>query len=210
MKRLIVIQIALLLAFSSGFIAIVSLSDSYEEVFTRIVSVTCLSCIKLDPKTYSDFIFKTANGQPHPDFVIENLTKGPIFIAYRKDVCVYCDEMEELIKEIFNISFAKEENFYVTLNFNGSNVTFIHINRDRSSQILRDSLHIYDKEHVNGVPMFTVVTIKYDHDGIVKPCYSTLYSKLGLNDNEKIKEFIVNVIKDSISLYKDNIAGYKE
>jgi len=207
-KKILVVQITLFVVFAGGFGSMILFTDSYDQVFNRIVSVTCLSCLKLDPKTSSEFIFETANGKLHPDFVLDNLTKGPVFLAYRKDVCTYCDEMEPLLMDIFNISFEKEDVFSKTLDFNGNDITFIHVNRDHSSKALRDSLHVYDKDNINGVPMFTIVTINYDHDGIVKPYYSTLYSKLGLTNDEDIKDFLSEIIEDSITLYNDNIAGY--
>ena len=209
-QEFLAVQITLLVVFAGAFGSMIVFTDSYDQVFNRIVSVTCLSCIKLDPKTSSEFQFKTANGKNHPNFILDNLTKGPIFIAYRKDVCEYCDEMEPLLMEIFNISFEKEDIFFETFDFYGDDITFIHINLDHASQVLIDSFRIYDKDDINGVPMFTIVTINYDHNGIVKPCYSTLYSKLGLDDDDEIKEFLTKVIQDSILLYNDNKAGYIE
>ena len=96
-KKILTFQITLLIVFAAGFSGMVLFTDAYDEVFTRIVSVTCLSCIKLDPKTSSEYLFDTVNNQDHPDFVLENLTKGPVFLAYRKDVCKACDEMEPLL-----------------------------------------------------------------------------------------------------------------
>ncbi len=209
MRRMFSTQIALLIIFSSVFTGMVFFTDVYDEVYTRIVSVTCLSCIKLDPKTSSEFFFETANGENHPEFVLENLSRGPVFIAYRKDVCTYCDEMEPLIMSILNITFEKEEVFYKIINFKGNNITFIHINRDHASKVLTDSLHIYDKYEVNGVPMFTFVTINYDPNGVVRPYYTTLYAKLELKNDEEIKNYLTKILEESISLYNDNKAGYK-
>ena len=209
MRKMLTVQITLLVVFSAAFGGIVFFTDVYDQVYTRIVSITCLSCIKLDPKTSSEFVFKTANGEDHPGFVLENLSKGPVFIAYRKDVCTYCDEMEPLIMNILNITFGKEDVFYKTINFKGDNITFIHINRDHAPKILTDSLQIYDKDKINGVPMFTFVTINYDHDGVVKPYYTTLYAKLGLKNDEEIKNYLTKVLEESISLYNDNKAGYR-
>jgi len=208
MKKMTTFQVSMLIVVSAALGGMIFYSGVYCEVYTRIVSVTCLSCIKLDPKTSSDFLFETANGESHPDFVLENLSKGPVFLVYRKDVCTYCDEMEPLIMEILNISFGKEDVFYETVMFNNNPLNFVHINRDHSSQILADSLHIYDKDKINGVPMFTFIAVNYDHDGIVRPYYTTLYAKLGLDDDEEIKNYLTNIIEDTINLYNDNIAGY--
>lgn len=209
MKKMLAAQVVLLLVFSASFVGMIFFTDVYDQVYTRIVSVTCLSCIKLDPKTSAEFLFKTANGEPHPGFVLENLSKGPVFIAYRVDVCAYCDEMEPLIMDILNITFEKEDVFYKTIEFKGKNITFIHINMDHASKVLTNSFYIYDKDTRNGVPMFTFITINYDHDGIVKPYYTTLYGKLELNNDEAIKNYLTKILEEAISLYEDNIAGYK-
>jgi len=207
-KELLAVQITLFVVFAGAFGGMILFTDSYDQVFNRIVSVTCLSCIKLDPKVSSEFTFETANGKNHPDFILDNLTKGPVFIAYRKDVCEYCDEMEPLLMEMFNLSFEKEDIFFETVEFYGEDITFVHVNLDHASKVLKDSFKLYDKDDINGVPMFTIVTINYDHDGTVKPYYSTLYSKLGLDDDAEIKEFLTKIIQDSVTLYNDNKAGY--
>ena len=207
-KKILTFQITVFVIFAAGFSSLVFFTDIYDETLNRIVSVTCLSCIKLDPKTSSEFLFKTANNKAHPDFVLENLTKGPVFMVYRKDVCAACDEMEPLLQEMFGLTFEKEDVFYETVNLDKNNVTFTHINIDHSSDILRDSMHVYDKDKINGVPMFTLVTLNYNYDGIVIPYYSTLYGKLGLKDDQEIKTFLTEIIQDGITLYNDNIAGY--
>ena len=207
-KKVLSFQITVFVIFAAGFSSLVFFTDIYDETLNRIVSVTCLSCIKLDPKTSSEFLFETVDNQVHPDFVLENLAKGPVLIAYRKDVCEACDEMEPLLQDIFGLTFEKEDVFFENVNFDGTNVTFLHINIDHSSEVLRKSMHVYDKDNINGVPMFTLITLNYNYDGIVIPYYSTLYGKLGLTHDEEIKTFLTDIIKDGITLYNDNIAGY--
>jgi thiol-disulfide isomerase/thioredoxin len=179
----------------------------YDDVQSKIVSILCLSCIKLDPKTSREFTFETIHNTPHPAFVLDNLTKGPIFLAFRKDVCEFCDIMEPIIKEIFDLDFEKEETFHKTVNYTGSAVTFIHINIDHSPTKLRESLFVYDKDEIGGVPMFTIITLGYDR-GFVKPYYTTLYGVLNLDKNEERKELLTTIIQESVALYRENHAGH--
>jgi hypothetical protein len=187
--KLFIVQIICLLLILASLGALISLS-AYSEAF-GIISVQCLSCIKLQPKTVLSFTFETASGEPHPSFILDNLSKGPLFIAFRKDVCEACDIMEPQLKEIFSIEYEKEETFSTFVSFNNTNVTFMHINIDHASKEMKNLFYIYDREHVEGVPMFTIITLGYDK-GFVKPCYATAYGVLELRE----------VILDGISLYE--------
>lgn len=207
MSRILTIQVCLMVLTSGMLGGLLFYTNVYDDVKSRIVSVLCLGCLKLDPKTQLDFTFNTANDVGHPLFVLENLTIGPVFLHYRDDVCPACDEMEPIIKEIFGVDYGIEEKFYKTLKFNSANVTFIHINLDHTDQEKRNSFEVYDKDHVGGVPMFTVVTIGYDH-GFVKPCYTTAYGTLGKNRDEERKEMLTQIVKDGIIIYEQNAEGY--
>lgn len=205
---MLAVQISAFIIVAGALGGILVFTDVYDDVQSRIVTVLCLSCIKLDPKTQLDFTFKTATSQ-HPDFVIENLTKGPVFLAFRDDVCQACDDMEPLIQEIFNVYFEKEETLYETVDFNGTNVTFVHISieLDHSNEEQRESRFIYDKDHIGGVPQFTIVTLGYDQ-GVIRPYYATAYGKLGLDNNKDRKALLIKIIQDGIFLYNENRAGY--
>ncbi len=218
MQKMLVAQVALLVLIAVGFGELVFEFSVYEEltsdfgvyddIHDTIVSTLCLSCIKLDPVSRLDFVFETANGEDHPEFVLENLTKGPLFIEYRSDVCKACDDMAPIIKDIFKLSFEKEETLYELVNYNGSNVHFYHINLDHTSKIQGDSWPIYDKDHVRGVPMFVVITVKYNR-GIIEPCYTTVYGTLGLDTDEERRNLVTDMIDDGIGLHEQNHEGYK-
>lgn len=209
MKKILTLQITALVLISGALGGMFVFTDVYDEVHTRIVSILCLSCIKLDRVVSLDFTFKTANDKDHPDFIIDNLTKkGPVFLAFRTDVCNYCDDMEPLLMEIFNLTFKKEDVFYETVDFNGSDVTFVHINKDHATGELKDLQPFYDIDGDNAIPMFTTITLGYDR-GIVKPFYNTVYGILGSDytDEQRI-EVLTNIILDSIELYNENRPGF--
>lgn len=210
MKKILALQITALILVSGALGGMFVFTDVYDEVYSRIVSIICLSCIKLDPIISLDFTFKTADDKDHPNFVIENLTStGPLFLSFRTDVCTYCDHMEPLVKEIFfNLTFEKEDVFYKIVNFNGTDVTFVHINTDYAKGELFRSQETYDIGGDGAVPMFTTITLGYDR-GIIKPYYNTVYGILDpdYTDRERI-ELLTNIILDGIELYNENRPGF--
>ncbi|UCD14042.1 MAG: hypothetical protein JSW60_01100 [Thermoplasmatales archaeon] len=218
MKKMSVVQVALLVLIAVSFGELVFDFSVYEELFLdfniyddvhdTIVSTLCLSCIKLDPVSRLDFVFETGNGEEHPEFVWKNLTKGPLFIEYRSDVCKACDDMAPIVKDIFNVSFEKEETLYKLVNYSGLNIHFYHINLDHASQAQKDSFPIYDKDNIKGVPMFVVITVKYDR-GTIKPCYTAAYGTLGLDTDEERRDLLIDMIDDGVKLYEQNREGYK-
>jgi hypothetical protein len=186
--------------------------DTWELVHGTIVSTLCLSCIKLDPVSRLEFVFETGTGEDHPEFVLENLTSGIIFIEYRSDVCKACDDMAPIIKEIFNLKFEKEDTLYERVNYQSHHeeavVNFYHINLDHANQIQKNSFNIYDYNQVKGVPMFVVITVKYDR-GTIRPCFTNAYGTLGKETYEERKEMVEGLIEDGLNLYEQNSEGYQ-
>ena len=125
MKKLLALQISAFILVSGALGGLFFITDAYDEVKSRIVEVICLSCLKLNPKTSLDFTFKTANSQPHSDFVLEYLTNGPVFIAYRQDVCEACDIMEPIIQEIFSVMYEKEDAIYKGKEHSDCNIEYV-------------------------------------------------------------------------------------
>ena len=183
MKKKLLLQICVFILISGSLGLMIIETDVYDRVQSGIVEVLCLSCLKLEPTTEVDFIFETANGEPHPDFVINNLTKGVVFLHYSEDACMGCDIMYPIIKDLFNIEFGKEDMVYNITFFENNLIPYYYINIDHTNQLYRDSFFIYDKDNVKGLPMFTIVTLGYDK-GIIKPYYTTLYGTLNLDNDE--------------------------
>lgn len=185
-------------------------TNVYQEVKSSIVSTLCLSCIKLEPKTTLNFTFKTADEKQHPKFILENLTTGPIFLEYRLDVCSACDALEPVVKEIFKLNYTKEkEDIREEVDFNGTKVVFFHINLDHTPQYKKESFDTYDIRDVNGVPMITIITLNLDRTSLtVKPYFFTGYGFLGKSKAEETKPIILKLIREAITLYNSNKAGY--
>ena len=93
MKKQQVLQISAAVIVSLALTGMIVGTDVYSEVHDGIVTVLCLSCLKLDPKTSADFTFETANNDAHPSFVLDNLSNNIIFLHFSEDACPGCDIM---------------------------------------------------------------------------------------------------------------------
>ena len=206
---MLALQITALLLVSGALGGIFFTTNTYEEVRSRIVSVLCLSCIKLEPKTTKNFTFDTADNAPHPNFVLENLTKGsgPVFLHYSQDICAACEVMFPTVKQIFNVEFEKQDMFWKKVAFDTSNITYIYINLDHTLDFLENSFPVYDKDDISGLPMFVVVTLGYDH-GTVRPYYTALYGTLNVPTDGQRTAILKEILQESIDMYKQNKEGY--
>ncbi len=207
MNKLRIIQIFAIVLIAGDLIGMWAVTDVYDEVQDRIVKVLCLSCIKLEPKTTTEFTFTTANGAPHPTFVLENLTHGLVFLHYSEDVCHACDIMLPVVNEFFGVSYKKTEPYTQTISFMNSSVTIIYINIDHREKYLNDAFDVYDKDYISGLPMFTVITVGYDR-GVVRPYYTSLYGTLNLDTDAERLSLFHSVFSDAIDLYHENAEGY--
>jgi hypothetical protein len=210
MKKFVVLQVCALVLISGALGGMFAFTPVYDEVRSGIVLVLCLSCLKLEPKTVSDFTFETVNGVPHPEFVLENLSEGPVFLHYSGDACAGCDVMYPVIKNLFSIEFGKQDMFHTLVTFENATVSYIYVNIHHTTDTLRDAQPIYDKDLIAGIPMFTLVTLGYDN-GKVKPKYTTLYGTLtsyGATTDDQRIEFLQQLVRESIEMYKQNEAGY--
>ena len=207
-KTFATIQVVALIVFAGAFGGMLATTNVYEETYSRIVSVICLSCIKLDRVYSTDYKVDTANGEPHPNFIIEDLEVGPVFLGFRTDVCDYCDYMEPYIIDIFGVPFEMEDTFREVIDFNGTDIVFYHINNDHAEGELKTLQPFYDIDGQMGVPMFTFITVEY-HRGIVSPYYLSVYGILDpdYTDAQRVAEIIKNM-QDAIELYNENIEGF--
>ncbi|MFO7677434.1 MAG: hypothetical protein R6V50_03510 [Thermoplasmatota archaeon] len=210
-KKFFATQIICLLLISGTLGGMIAFTPVYAEVRDGIVRVLCLSCLKLEPKTVSEFTFETVENIAHPKFILENLSKGgPVFIFYSGDACSGCDIMYPVIKELLSVEFDKQEMFDETISYEGANVSYIYINIHHTTDELKESQYIYDKDFIAGIPMFTIITLGYDK-GVVRPKYTTIYGTLASFDHttdEGRLLFLQNLLQESIYMYQDNIAGY--
>jgi hypothetical protein len=207
MNKLRIIQIFAIVLIAGDLLGMWVVTDVYDEVQDRIVKVLCLSCIKLEPKTTTEFTFTTANGAAHPSFVLENLTRGLVFLHYSEDVCHACDIMLPVVNEFFGVSYEKVDPYTATISFMNSSVTIIYINIDHREKYLNDAFDVYDKDDIGGLPMFSIITVGYDR-GVVRPYYTSLYGTLNLDTDAERLSLFHSVFSDAIDLYHENAEGY--
>ena len=208
-KNLVSIGIALTILISLGFGGMLAFTNIYDEIKSTIVEVICLSCLKLNPKTTMEFTFETANGQAHPDFVLENLTKGPVFLHYSEDDCAACDIMFPVLKQFFSVEPQKGISYHTITAFKNQSVPYfyIYLDDENTPEEWLNTFDIYDKDHIQGLPMFTVVTLGYEHSGDIKPYYTTLYSAFKENDEQRI-QLLTELMDEAFELYNENKEGF--
>jgi len=209
MKKLFAIQVSLLLIVSVTLVGMLYYTDIYEVTQGGIVEVLCLSCIKLYPLTSTDFTFDTGNGKSHPDFILESLREGPIFLHYSEDACAACEVMFPYILEFLNVQPKKDKSYHKVTSFEDQPVPYyyIYLDDEATSQEWLDTFEIYDKDHIHGLPMFSVVTINYAHSGIIEPYYTTLYG-IFEQDPEKRIDFLTELMQEAFTLYNENKPGF--
>ncbi|MFO8077285.1 MAG: hypothetical protein R6U21_01385 [Thermoplasmatota archaeon] len=208
MKKQQILQISTIIIVSLVLTGMLIGTDVYAEVQDGIVTVICLSCLKLDPKTTVDFTFQTANNQAHPSFVLDNITDGIVFLHFSEDACPGCDIMLPIIQDLFSVDYEKEEMFSTTGTYENHSIAYFYTNIDHATEERADALEIYDQKHIKGLPMFTVVTLGYEK-GIIKPYYASVYGTLGLDTDQKREAFLKDILQDSIDLYDENRPGYQ-
>lgn len=200
MHKILAVQIAILILVSGALGGMLVFTDVYDDVESAIVTRTCFSCIKMNPVSRLEFTFKTVDNQPHPDFVLNNLTDGPVFLVFGEDGCKACEKTNLILKDIFNVEFGEQELFYQTVEYSGKNISFFHINLDHSSDEMIKPFYVYDKDHCSGVPMFVIITVG-NNSGEIQPYYTTAYATVS-------EAFFRKMISEGIDFYNKNRAGY--
>ena len=214
MKRMQILQIIIIFTFVISFLSILFTTDVYDEVKRKIVEELCLSCIKLKPNTIKEYRFETANEAPHPEFILENLSKGPVILDYRITFCPGCEDLENnILSKVFNTSFPNplqddddteiSDLLYIEREFKNTNVTFIHFNTDDENSldvppdgIYAKSRDVYDVVGDQGNPMIVFITYGYNH-GFIEPFYCTLY-------NVESEKEVLDLIYESVDLYNEH------
>ena len=211
MNKMFAVQVTAFLLVSGALAGMFVFTPVYVEVRDGIVLVLCLSCLKLEPKAISEFTFETAGDASHPEFVLENLSQGPVVLFYSGDACAACDVMYPIIKQLLSVEFGKQDIFFEQVIFEDTQISYIYVNIHHTTEELKESQSIYDKDAISGIPMFTVVTLGYDN-GLVRPKYTSLYgtlTSLGSSTDAERLTFLQDVLRDSINMYNDNKAGYQ-
>ncbi len=124
----------------------------------------------------------------HPSWVLDALKSKPVVVYVHKG-CDYCkpqtDAMAEVVKEY------------------GNKFTYYDIPADGSDARAEQALQAYDPNGgVTYVPMTIIVTLAPDSNGKVQPVWHSTEDVTG-------KAWIEDYVKDAISYYDSNSAGWK-
>ena len=209
MEKILVLKIVVIIIFAGSLGSIITASDVYDDVQIKIVETLCLSCVKLKPILKGEYRF--LDEEQHPEFILENLSKGPILLDFTQTYCPGCIDLEEnVLSVVFNYTYPASDLFYIQREFNETNFNYIHINKDvvsRKSGYYK-SFQIYDIVGDGGLPMIIFITYGYNH-GIIEPMYLTLKtvgSGNYISDKKNIQIEVIDFINEAVDLYNQ----YKE
>ena len=169
-KQYFYAQITFFIIISAALSGMLIGTDVYTEVHDGIVEVLCLSCLKLDPRTTEEFIFDTMDDQSHPDYVLDNLSSGIVFLHYSEDACPGCDIMLPVVQELFSLDFEKKDEISTNITYKNQQISYFYTNIDHTTEQRSESFKIYDAQDIKGMPQFTIVTLGY-YSGIIKPIF---------------------------------------
>lgn len=206
-KTKLFVQITLFILVTGSLSGMLIGTEVYSDVQNRIVEVLCLSCLKLDPKTTTDFTFDTVQDAAHPSYVLENLSSGIVFLHFSEDACPGCDIMYPVVKDLLGIDFGKEDLVSTHVTYKSANMTYFYTNIDHAPSFRSEAFFIYDIRNIRGLPMFTIVTLGYDK-GIIRPILTSLYGTVGEGTFEKQYQVLADVVHDAMTLWNENIPGY--
>jgi hypothetical protein len=117
--------------------------------------------------------------------------------------------MYPIIKDVLGVEFDKEGVYSTQITYESGNISYFYTNLDskNATPALTDPFETYDIQDVNGLPMFTIISLGYD-SGVIKPKFVTLYGTLGLDTDQKRFNMIESVVDDAFTLWNENIPGY--
>jgi hypothetical protein len=208
MNKKFIAQFTIFILINGGLSGMLIGTDVYEEVHNGIVEVLCLSCLKLDPKTTKEFTFDTFNDGAHPDYVFDNLSSGIVFLHYSEDACPGCDIMLPIVQDLLSVEYEKKDLFSKNVKYQDQQINYFYTNIDHATPSRIEPFETYDIQDVNGLPMFTIVTLGY-YSGIIKPKFVTLYGTLGVDTDEERMQLLEEIIDDAFTLWNENAPGYE-
>jgi thiol-disulfide isomerase/thioredoxin len=201
-----------------GFLIIGSAAGVYSTL-QELMETPCLGCLGLYPSFEIEFTFSTVDGKPHPDWVLDALEDGPVFIEFTQndEVCKPCARMRPKVEALerdyndivtFFIINTWEKEFREV--FKGDE----NIKPITKEEIL-DAYRPYDVENFGGgdgwaTPTFVIVTLEKDDDGKIKPYFGTGYGEFKDNDAQKTKEELIDILDFAIKRHHHNEDLYEK
>jgi thiol-disulfide isomerase/thioredoxin len=177
----------------------------------------CLGCLGLYPNVELDFGFKTVEDQPHPEFILDNLSKnGPIFIEFTQndENCPPCKRMRPKVKELEE-EFS-EEVYFMIINVNENEMAIKFRDEDRVEKVSDDDeseyYHVYDRKLIAGgrvaTPTYIIITLDENKNDKIRPSFAVGYGEYKNDDAEETKKDLSNALNIAIKNYDHYIDDY--
>jgi thiol-disulfide isomerase/thioredoxin len=201
----------------AGFLVIGTSGGSFSLLGDLMVA-PCLGCLGLYPNVQLEFVFDTANDQPHPDFVLDQLeNEGPVFIEFTQndENCPACKRMRPYVKQLKD-EFS-DRILFIIININ-ENEFAQYYQGDTDLDPIEDTKEksyyaIYDLENIAGglvaTPTYAIITLGMDDDGTVKPMFAVGYGEYKEEDAKKTKDDLAIALDVSLGNYFENREWYE-
>lgn len=192
----------------AGFLIIGTAAGSYYLLEDLMVA-PCLGCLGLYPNIELEFRFETVDDQEHPEFVLERLNEGPVFIEFTQndENCAPCARIRPKIKELED-EYSEEITFFI-INIDVNEKTMVFKNDEQVEPISdseeKEYYQIYDVEKIAGglvaTPTYIIVTINEDDDGNIRPSFAVGYGIYKDNKEDKTKEDLAKALEYAVGQY---------
>ncbi len=201
-----------------GFLIIGSAAGMYSTL-QELMETPCLGCLGLYPSFEIEFTFETVDGKAHPDWVIDALDDGPVFIEFTQndEVCKPCARMRPKV-EALEREYSDTVTFII-INTWEKEFREIYKGDENIKPITKEEIlaayQSYDVENYGGddgwaTPTFVIVTLEKDDDGKIKPYFGTGYGEFKDNDAQKTKNELENILDFALKRHHHNVDLYEK
>ena len=194
-----------------GFLIIGTSAGMYTSL-QKAMETPCLGCLGLYPRFEIEFTFDTVDDRPHPQWILDALDDGPVFIEFtQNDInCPPCKDMRPKIAELEDEYSDKVTFFIINVNENENTKTFqgkefvIPVTDDEET----DVFITYDIENIGKggpvTPTYIIMTLENDKFGNVRPYFAVGYGKFKDNNEEKTKVELASILDFALKRYEHN------
>jgi thiol-disulfide isomerase/thioredoxin len=195
-----------------GLLLIGSAAGTYSTLQT-LMEAPCLGCLGLYPNIELNFTFNTLEDRPHPDWVLESLKDGPVFIEFTQndENCPPCKRMRPYIHDL-NDEYNEEVVFYIiNINEHETAKSFQGKTDIKSSYSDEDAFYVYDIELIVGgviaTPTYIILTLNSDGES-VRPFFSVGYGEFIEEDAKKTSETLAETLDYAKTMHHHYLEMY--
>jgi thiol-disulfide isomerase/thioredoxin len=195
-----------------GFIVIGTAAGSYGTL-RDLMEAPCLGCLGLYPNIELDFTFETLDDKDHPDWILDELEDGPVFIEFTQndENCPPCKRMRPYVHDL-NEEYNDEVVFFI-ININEHEIarSFEGETEVESSYNQEPIYHVYDIGLIAGgviaTPTYIIITLNDDF-GTVKPYFAVGYGEFTEEDAEKTAESLAEALDYAKTMHHHYLETY--